>query len=107
MEKRGSTDERPDLAVVILTYNEEDNIAQALGSVCGWARQVFVLDSWSSDRTLEIANQFDCIVQQNKFEDYGRQRNHALDALPITTEWIFFLDADENAPAPWTESYSS
>ncbi|MCK6589043.1 MAG: glycosyltransferase family 2 protein [Polyangiaceae bacterium] len=99
MEKRGSTDERPDLAVVILTYNEEDNIAQALGSVCGWARQVFVLDSWSSDRTLEIANQFDCIVQQNKFEDYGRQRNHALDALPITTQWIFFLDADEWIPS--------
>ena len=90
--------EKPDLAVVILTYNEEDNIAQALRSVCGWARQVFVLDSFSSDRTLEIANQFDCIVAQNKFEDYGRQRNHALDALPITTEWIFFLDADEWIP---------
>ena len=90
--------EKPDLAVVILTYNEEDNIAQALRSVCGWARQVFVLDSFSSDRTLEIANQFDCIVSQNKFEDYGRQRNHALDALPITTEWIFFLDADEWIP---------
>jgi glycosyltransferase involved in cell wall biosynthesis len=84
--------------VVILTYNEEDNIAQALRSVCGWARQVFVLDSFSSDRTLEIAKQFGCTVAQNKFEDYGRQRNHALDALPITTEWIFFLDADEWIP---------
>ena len=90
--------DRPDLAVVILTYNEEDNIGQALRSVCGWAREVFVLDSFSSDRTLAIAKEFDCIVAQNKFEDYGRQRNHALDALPITAEWIFFLDADEWMP---------
>lgn len=89
----------PDLAVIILTYNEEDNIAQALSSVCGWAREVFILDSFSTDRTLEIAATFDCTIAQNKFEDYGRQRNHALSALPITAEWVLFLDADEWIPA--------
>lgn len=46
---------RTNVAVVILTFNEELNIAQALESVCGWAREVFVLDSFSADRTLEIA----------------------------------------------------
>ena len=45
-----------DIAVIILTYNEEPNIAQALESVQGWARQIFVLDSYSTDRTLEIAS---------------------------------------------------
>lgn len=90
--------ERADVAVIILTYNEEENIAQALRSVCGWARQVFVFDSFSQDKTLEIARGFDCRVAQHKFEDYGRQRNAALDELPIEAEWVFFLDADEWAP---------
>jgi glycosyltransferase involved in cell wall biosynthesis len=85
-----------DLAVVILTYNEEHNLAQALASVCGWARQVFIFDSFSTDRTLEIANSFaGCVVMQHRFEDYGKQRNAALDELPIDAEWVFFLDADE------------
>jgi glycosyltransferase involved in cell wall biosynthesis len=85
-----------DVAVVILTYNEENNIARALSSVCGWARQVFVFDSFSTDCTLEIARSIDgCIIAQHAFEDYGRQRNAALDELPISAEWVFFLDADE------------
>ncbi len=85
-----------DVAVVILTYNEERNIAQALSSVCGWARQVFVFDSFSTDRTVEIARSFEgCQLVQNAFENYGQQRNAALDRLPIEAEWIFFLDADE------------
>lgn len=83
------------LAVIIMTYNEEANIAQALASVSGWAGEVFILDSYSNDRTLEIARQFDCEVVQNKFENFAKQRNFALDHLPITSEWVFFLDADE------------
>lgn len=86
------------LSVVILTYNEEDNIAQALGSVCGVAKDVFVLDSLSTDRTLDIAKTFPCTIVQHPFEDYAKQRNYAIDSLPITTEWVFFLDADEWMP---------
>ncbi len=86
------------LSVVILTYNEEDNIAQALGSVCGIAKEVLVLDSHSADRTLEIAKGFDCKVFEHAFEDYAKQRNYAIDSLPIRTEWVFFLDADEWMP---------
>jgi glycosyltransferase involved in cell wall biosynthesis len=83
------------LAVIILTYNEEANIAQALDSVAGWANEIFILDSQSTDRTLEIAGQYGCHIAQNKFENYAKQRNHALDHLPIHSEWVFFLDADE------------
>lgn len=84
-----------DVAVIILTYNEEANIAQALASAAGWARQVFVLDSFSTDRTLEIARRYPCEVVRHAFEDYARQRNFALTSLPIEAEWVFFLDADE------------
>jgi glycosyltransferase involved in cell wall biosynthesis len=86
------------LTVILLTLNEEQNLPHALDSVRGWAQDVFILDSFSTDRTVEIARSFGCQVFQNRFENYSKQRNYALDALPITTEWVFFLDADERLP---------
>lgn len=86
------------LAVVILTLNEEKNLPFALDSVQGWADEIFVLDSCSSDRTAEIARQRGVPVSQNKFVDYARQRNHALEHLAIESEWVLFLDADEWLP---------
>lgn len=86
------------VAVVILTYNEEKNIAQALASVQGWANEVFVLDSFSADQTELVASEFDCVFVQNKFENYAKQRNFAVDHLPIRSEWVLFLDADEWVP---------
>lgn len=83
------------LAIIIMTYNEEANIAQALNSLAGWANEIFILDSYSKDQTLEIARQYDCQVVQNKFESFAKQRNFALDHLPISSEWVLFLDADE------------
>jgi glycosyltransferase involved in cell wall biosynthesis len=87
-----------DISVIILTFNEERNLTYALDSVCGWARRVLIFDSFSTDRTVEIARAYECHVLQNRFEDYGKQRNAALDKLPIETEWVFFLDADEWLP---------
>lgn len=86
------------LAVVILTLNEEGNLPFALESVRDWADEIFVLDSYSSDRTLEIASQHGCCIAQNRFENYAKQRNHALAHLPIRSEWVLFLDADEWLP---------
>src|SRR6185312_15735028 len=94
----GSEAVPPSVAVVILTYNEEANIAQALASVTGWADEIHILDSLSTDRTLEIARRYDCQISQNRFIDYAKQRNHALQHLPIRSEWVFFLDADEWMP---------
>jgi glycosyltransferase involved in cell wall biosynthesis len=91
------------VAVIILTYNEEANMAQALSNVVGWADEVFVLDSMSRDGTLEIAKQYECHVTQHSFEDYGSQRNYALEHLPIRSEWVLFLDADEWLSAPLKE----
>jgi glycosyltransferase involved in cell wall biosynthesis len=83
------------LAVVILSYNEEANLDQALGSVSGWADEVFVVDSYSTDKTVDIALRYGSTVMQNRFQDYAKQRNFALEHLPIQSEWVFFLDADE------------
>lgn len=83
------------LSVLILTRNEEINIGQALESVCGWADQVFVVDSFSTDRTLEIARSMGAEIVQNPWCGYAQQKNWALDNLPFRNEWVFVLDADE------------
>jgi glycosyltransferase involved in cell wall biosynthesis len=83
------------IAVIILTLNEAPNLPQALASVKGWAHEIFVLDSFSTDNTVEIASQAGCSVVQNAFVDYAKQRNFAIEQLPIESEWILFLDADE------------
>lgn len=86
---------KADVAVIILTFNEAPNLPQALASVCGWASQVFVLDSFSTDNTVEIARAAGCRVAQNRFVDYAKQRNYAIENLPVEAGWILFLDADE------------
>ncbi len=83
--------------IIILTYNEEVNITECLKSVEDWAVDIFVVDSFSTDRTCEIAESYGCKVMQNDFLGYPDQRNWALDHLPVKTEWVFFLDADERA----------
>jgi glycosyltransferase involved in cell wall biosynthesis len=93
-EQQAST-RTPNVAVIILSFNEELNLDQALHSVCGWAREVFVLDSFSKDSTQRIAESHACRFVQHAFRDYASQRNWALENLPITSEWIMFLDADE------------
>lgn len=86
------------LAVIILSFNEEKNIAQALDSVVGWANEIIVVDSFSTDRTVEIAASYGCQIYQNRFESFSKQRNFAIEMIPIKSEWIFFLDADEWIP---------
>jgi glycosyltransferase involved in cell wall biosynthesis len=95
------------LAVIILTYNEEANIAQALEAVAGWADELHILDSLSTDRTLEIARQYGAHISQNRFVDFAKQRNYALEHLPIRSEWVLFLDADEWLPAALKQEIST
>lgn len=83
------------LAVVVLTLNEEKNLPKTLESVRGFATEVFVVDSFSQDRTLEIAKQFGAIVRQHSFETHAKQWNWALQNLKISTDWVLALDADQ------------
>ncbi|MFM2279233.1 MAG: hypothetical protein RLZZ444_1464 [Pseudomonadota bacterium] len=83
------------LTVVILTRDEERHIARAINSVRGLASQIFVMDSGSTDRTVQIAQSLGAVVQTNPWTTHARQFNHALDLLPVGAGWVMRLDADE------------
>jgi glycosyltransferase involved in cell wall biosynthesis len=80
------------ISVVIITYNEERNLPRTLEQL-RWCDDVIVVDSYSQDRTLEIAHAFQCRVVQQRFEGYGLQKNHGI-AL-AKHDWVLSIDADE------------
>ena len=81
-------------SILILTFNEEVNLPQCLDSV-SWCDDVWVLDSGSTDRTLEIAKTRGCKILSRKFDNFGDQRNYAIDNADFKYPWVFDLDADE------------
>ncbi|MEM2351783.1 MAG: glycosyltransferase family 2 protein [Thermoproteota archaeon] len=83
------------LTVIIIAQNEEPNIETCLKSVIGWAQEVYVVDAFSTDATPSLASALGAKVVQHEFINWAEQRNWALENLPIKTEWVFFLDADE------------
>ncbi|GAA4914622.1 glycosyltransferase family 2 protein [Mucilaginibacter defluvii] len=84
------------ISVIILTKNEEADLPICLQSL-QWTDDVHVLDSLSTDRTVEIAYQYGASVATNAFESFGKQRNFALQNISLKYNWILFLDADEVA----------
>lgn len=93
------------VSVLIITYNEETNIARCLESV-RWAAEVFVVDSVSTDRTVETARTMGAKAYLHSFEGYASQRNWALESLPFSNDWILMLDADERIPQALAEEIS-
>lgn len=84
-----------DLTTIILTFNEEKNIANAINSVKSLSKRIVVVDSFSTDKTVEIAKSLGAEVIQNKWINYSKQYVYAIENANITTQWIFRLDADE------------
>lgn len=84
----------PSISAIVITKNEEDHIGACLESLA-WADERVVLDSFSTDRTVEIAGRFTPLVHQRPFDSFPRQRNAAIDLA--SGDWAFFLDADERA----------
>ncbi|MDB5653469.1 MAG: putative Glycosyl transferase, group 2 family protein [Tardiphaga sp.] len=83
------------LAIIILTHNEALHLERALGYVSGIANEICVVDSFSTDSTLDIARSHGAVVLQNPFVNQAKQFQWALDNAPITSDWIMRLDADE------------
>ena len=84
-----------DLTAIVLTKNEEKNLPDCLASLRGFASRVVVVDSGSTDRTVDIAREYGADVFTHPFHGYAHQFNWGLDNAGIDTEWVLRIDADE------------
>ncbi|MGH8171744.1 MAG: glycosyltransferase family 2 protein, partial [Rhodanobacteraceae bacterium] len=83
---------REPLSVVIITFNNADTLDRCLAAVA-WAEEIVVLDSGSSDETVQIARRRGARVSTHPFDDYGPQKQRAIELA--SHDWILNLDADE------------
>jgi glycosyltransferase involved in cell wall biosynthesis len=88
------------ISVAIITKNEEANIRECLESI-QWADEVVVVDSGSTDQTLEICRQYRAQVFQEEWKGYARQKNSAI--AKTRNSWVLSLDADERVPVELRE----
>lgn len=85
-----------DISAIILVFNEELHIKRCLDNLIDTVEHVFIIDSYSQDRTLEIAAKYENVtILQNKWVNYATQFNWALQNAPIETKWVLRIDADE------------
>ena len=82
------------LSVLVLTYNEELNVVPCLESVVGWAGDVHVLDSGSTDRTLDVCGALGVAVTFHPYVDHRSQMKWWITQLPWRYDWLLLLDAD-------------
>ena len=83
------------VSVIILTFNSEKTIEATLESALRVSDDIHIVDSFSSDKTIEIARRNGTNIVQHKFKSYGAQRNWAIDNLSLEYGWQLHLDADE------------
>ena len=83
------------ITIIMLTLNEEFHLPGTIENVKEWAEEIFIVDSCSTDRTVDIALEHGVHIVQRPFTNFGDQWNFALDNLPIKTPWTLKLDPDE------------
>ncbi len=83
-----------EITAIILTYNEENNIRRCLSHLT-WTDRIILVDSGSTDNTVEYAKEFGCDIYYNPWPGFAEQRNWAIDHTDIKTQWVLFIDGDE------------
>lgn len=89
-----------DISAIILTYNEDKHIERCIRSLLPIVKQVFIVDSYSSDNTVAVAEKLGAKVFQNPFVNQAAQFQWGIDHCPIETEWVMRMDADEYLEQP-------
>jgi glycosyltransferase involved in cell wall biosynthesis len=97
IEELKNTPGRKLLSVIITTYNEDINIGACIESV-SWADEILVVDSFSTDRTVEIIESYPVKLEQREYFGSAAQKNWALDR--VEHDWVLIVDADERVPEP-------
>ena len=83
------------IAAIILTYNEEKHISRCINSVKDVCNEIWVIDSFSTDKTCEIATKLGAKVRQHAFENQALQFNWAIENCDFSSGWLWRIDADE------------
>lgn len=83
------------MTAIILTKNEEANIQRCINSISALVKRIIVVDSFSTDKTIEYAKELGAEIYQHEWKHYADQFNWAIDNIPIDTKWVFRFDADE------------
>lgn len=95
--RRSEPSGKAPVSVLVLTYNEERNLPRCLESVA-WADDVLVIDSFSTDRSVDIAEAYGARVLQRRFDTFAGQRNYGVEQGDLRHPWVLHLDADEVVP---------
>lgn len=85
---------KPSLTIIILTFNEEKNIPELIDQLKGIC-PIFIVDSYSTDKTVQLIQEYGITYVQHEFINYSKQRNWAQANNPFKTDWVLHLDADE------------
>jgi glycosyltransferase involved in cell wall biosynthesis len=102
------TDKKVNVTVIIPTLNEELNLPNCLKPILNWAENIIIVDSNSTDRTLEIANNSGIEIVNFTYKGgWPKKRQYVLDTFHFKTEWILLLDADEILTEKAKESISN
>lgn len=83
------------IAVIMITLNEAHNLKRAFQNIKDWADEIYILDSYSQDETIDLCIDNNVKVIQKKFVNFGDQWNYALNAFDVKSKWVMKLDPDE------------
>ena len=92
-----------DITAIILAKNEEANIQKCIRSIKGFVERIILVDSGSTDQTVAMAKELGVETYFHEWKHYADQFNWALDNIPISTKWVYRIDADEVVPPELAE----
>jgi glycosyltransferase involved in cell wall biosynthesis len=92
LKKKNST---LDLTAIILTYNEEKHIKRCILSIRKFVKKIIIIDSYSNDKTIQIAKKYKTKIYKHQFVNQSKQINWGIKNIKFTTKWLLRIDADE------------
>ena len=104
MNEKGFIKMDSNISIVILTFNEGQHVKRCIESLLPVTKNIFIVDSFSIDNTVELCEQLGAKVFQNPWKNYATQFQWGLENCPIETEWVMRLDADEYLDEPLQQS---